>query len=712
MRRLAIFLAALLLPAASARAGQRRTRRITAPGEGVVRVSAEQLAAWGLGRGKLYVYSGGRGLDYVRASGSSGLKFYSAPYDSLYAAERAFLISNRRLPYKGGSQRLTASKRGGSLGRLSRFLRGRRGRKITDGPTGYLHTVHVEEDQFYLSGMTGAKAGEEHWYYSTFLMPGRSLSLTAELPGPLAAGPVSLKVALRGGTNVAGVAPDHRVIVRLNGQKVGEAVWNGYNREEAVFEIPAGLAVEGENTVELAGGALEGVPFDFVLVDWVEVSYPRPLTAIGDRLSVTLDHGYRQRLRAGGFSGRKVIGFDVTDPARPRLLVLKMKKRGGAWRAEWVTERAGRRSYVLAGPAGRLATSSDRAADPRDARLVGGHRYLVVSHADYMAAARRLAGLHGGRRGRVRVYDVEDVYDAFGCGQEIPHAIKALAKWHGPRYLCLLGDATGDMRSLLGPPGAGVIPSFLTQGSHFEEPSDNRFGCIRGGDEYPEVAVGRLPARSAAEADLLVGKIEARLAALREEEGEGYGGVRAALVVGDDDMDIFEEGAQEMAGLFNWGAVEKVMFADYGAGAEIRSAIVNGWARKPNYFVYLGHSMSTYLGRSRVLKNGHVPQLAAEKLPAGVLLGCLAGYFNFTSGADSLAERMLKEPGKGVCAVVAPAGMSAPKGQRTLGREIARALRDRDLSLGEALMRAKRQMPACHKKVLRSFNLLGDPALR
>jgi len=706
MRRLAVSLAALALLSVPARAGERYgARRITAPGEGVVRVSAAELAAWGLS-GRLYVYSGGRGLDYVRGPG--GIEFYSAAHESLYAAERAFLISNRALACKGSSRQI--QRPGGNFGRYSRFLRGRRGRKITEGPASYPCTVHVEEDQLYLSGMTGGVSGEEHWYYGTFLMPGRSLALSAELPGPLAPGPVSLKVALRGGTNVAGVAPDHRVIVRWGGRRVGEVLWNGYVRKEATFELPAGLAAEGANTVELAGGALEGVPFDFVLVDWVEVSYRRGLAAVGDRLNLTLEHGCRQRMSVGGFSGPGVIGFDVTDPAGPELLDLAVEKGEAGWRAEWVTERAGRRSYVLAGPEGRLSASSEREADPWDARLTGGHRYLVVSHADYMAAARRLAGLHRSRGLRVRVYAAEDVYDAFGCGQEIPHAIRALVRWHRPRHLCLLGDATGDMRGRLGPAGAGTVPSFLVQGAHFEEPSDNLFGCIRGGDEYPEVSVGRLPARTAAEAAAMVEKIKARLSALKG--GEGYGGTRAALVVGDDDMGIFEEGAVEMAGLFSWGAVEKVMFSEYGSGAEIREAIINGWAREPRYFVYFGHSMTTYLARGKVLREVDVPGLAAGELPAGVLLGCLAGYFNFTSGADSLAERLLKEPGKGVCSVVAPAGMSAPEGQRLLGRELVRALRDRGCSLGEALIRAKRRLPKCHRDVLRSFNLLGDPALR
>ena len=80
---------------------------------------------------------------------------------------------------------------------------------------------------------------------------------------------------------------------------------------------------------------------------------------------------------------------------------------------------------------------------------------------------------------------------------------------------------------------------------------------------------------------------------------------------------------------------------------------------------------------------------------------------------DSVAESLITAPGWGASALVAPAGMSAPEGQLILGREIARALSDGSgRSLGQALLAAKRRMPAYHGDVLRSFNLLGDPAVR
>jgi Peptidase family C25 len=707
MRRLLLaFAAALLLLAAPAQAG---AARVTSPGEGVLRITNEELAALDLA-GRIYVYTGGRAIDYLRTP--EGIEVYSAPYASVYDAQRSLLICDRPLPYPGRSRALKPTYRNRRNAGLARFLRGglsMPGVKEIQGPSTYLHTVRVEENQFYLSGMTEAKPGEEHWFYSTFLMPGRSLELTAELPGPMAAGQVNLKVALRGCTDIAQVSPDHRVEVRFNGQKIGEMLWNGQNRLEQSFELPAGLATTRNNTVRLTGASLAGVPFDFVCADWIEVSYPRQLAVVNDRLNLDLVAGAYQRVAVTGFSGSDVVAMDVTDPARPLLLRLTLAQKDGLWSASFLTRAAGKRSYVLAGPNGRLRISSSRASQPNSAWLRGGHRYIVVSHADHLDAARRLVALHGGRRGRARLYTATEVFDAFTTGQETPHAFRALARHHRPEYLCLLGDASADMAGRLSPPPSGLLPSYLVQGPHFEEASDNLIGCLDYADEYPEVAVGRLPARTAAEAAVLVDKIEARMKA----DWANYGGLTSALIVGDNDQGIFEDGADEFAGLFDWGSVEKVMFADYGTTAAIRTAIISGWKENPRYFVFYGHAATTYLGKKKVLRTSQMPSLVADDLPAGIILACLAGYYNAYWGGDSLAERMLKEPGKGACAMIAPSGMSAPEGQLLLGRELARLLKDQPgLPLGKALMLAKRRLPAPHSDVLRSFNLLGDPKLR
>ena len=700
-RLLALVLpAAGLLLAVSAAGGEpAAARRLTVFGEGVVRLSRESLAAWGLAaaKGSVYVYTDGRALDYRLVDGA--VEFYAAPYEGLYARERAFLVSNRPLAALGASGEIVKTE--------AKSARG----AVRSAPASYLEVCHLEEDQFYMSGLPGAAPGEEHWFYAALLTPGGRLQLSAELSGPLAPGPGRLVVALRGVTDMAGVDPNHSVAVNFNGTRVGEAIWGGLVRKEAVFELPAGLAVEGANTVELVGQSLPGVSVDLVAVDWVEVSYPRRLLARGDRLNFSVATMANQRVVVEGFSGREVVGFDVTDPSNPRLVVSEAVKVGEGWRAQWVAPAAGVHRYALAGPGGRLSPGSQRSADPWTCRAAEGFNYLIVTHADYRAAADRLAKLHAGHGLRPRVFEAEKVYDAFGCGQPVPEAIRAMVRATRPKYLCLVGDATGDPRGLMFSSTVGTLPCYFAQGPYFETASDNLFGCTEAAGEYPSVAVGRIPARSLAEAQAVVDKLAPRLSGGVGASGEGV--AQAALVVGDNDQDIFLQGAGEIAKIFKWGTVDEVLFSGYAAPAGVRAAIVAGWARQPRYFVYFGHAASDCLGKGQELRLIDVPSLdAGDELPAGVILACLAGFYSFSTGADSLAERLLKEPGRGACTLVAPSGMSPPEGQVILGREIARALADgRAVTLGQALVLAKRRMPAEYLDVLRSFNLLGDPAV-
>ena len=691
--------------AAAACAGESPVaRRITVPGEGVLRVTRAELDSWGLSAGGLHVYTDDRGLSFRRVA--DGVEFYSAPFASLYARERAFLVSNRPLAAKGTSREDGAP---GAARSFRGWLFPGRHHGSPRTVASYVEVCHVEEDQFYMSGLAGAAPDEEHWFYSTYLMPGRTLQLTADLDGPLAPGMARMVVALRGATDAPGTGPDHNVAVTLNGVKLGEMVWGGLVRKETSFDLPAGLAVVGPNTVELAGQSVPGVTLDTVMVDWVDIRYPRGLVARADRLNFDLETSARQRISVDGFTGPDVAGFDVTDPYCPRPLALRLMRSGAAWCAEWTAPFAGKRRYALAGPGGRLPSSSNRPADPWTCRRGVAYDYLVVTHEDYRAPAASLAALHQAKGLKAQVFPAEQVYDAFGCGQPLPDAVRALAGFAPPKYLCLVGDATGDPRGLMGPVGCGVIPSYFSQGPYFEVPSDHLFGCVDGADLYPEVAVGRLPARSEAQAQAMVDKAASRLA----HGSDGEADVRAALIVGDNSMDIFEQGANELAGLFSWGSVEKVMFSGYPNAAAIRAAIIAGWGRSPRYFAYYGHAAGNFLGKGGVLRDADVPSLAAEPLPAGIILGCLAGFFNYPNGAECLAERMLREPGRGTCCLVAPAGMTAPEGQLVLGREIAKAIADgRAQSLGEALMLAKRRLPPAHVDVMTSFNLLGDPALK
>ena len=83
--------------------------------------------------------------------------------------------------------------------------------------------------------------------------------------------------------------------------------------------MPDGLIAVGNNDVELTGAALPGVAVDFILADWVELTYSRGFAAVADQLSVTLKHGHRKRLKAGDTATYTIAAAESTTAEHPEI---------------------------------------------------------------------------------------------------------------------------------------------------------------------------------------------------------------------------------------------------------------------------------------------------------------------------------------------------------------------------------------------------------
>jgi hypothetical protein len=155
---------------------------------------------------------------------------------------------------------------------------------------------------------------------------------------------------------------------------------------------------------------------------------------------------------------------------------------------------------------------------------------VIITHASLEQEALRLAAFRRARGLSTAVIDVEDIYDELRFGAKDPAAIRellALARrsWRrAPRWVLFLGDASFDPRNYLGHGDADLVPTGTAATELMETASDDSLADFDG-DGVPELAVGRLPARTAAEAALMVSKTIAY-----EQAGPAAG---AALLVTD-----------------------------------------------------------------------------------------------------------------------------------------------------------------------------------
>ena len=144
---------------------------------------------------------------------------------------------------------------------------------------------------------------------------------------------------------------------------------------------------------------------------------------------------------------------------------------------------------------------------------------VIVTPADFLPAANRLAAWHEAHGRRAVVAVLQDVYDEFNEGiriapEAIPNMLRwAAAHWPGPApaYLTLLGDGHWNMKGI-NPEIYGTAPDYVPPYLAFvdpwlgEVPVDMRYGDLDG-DGLPDVSVGRLAANSLADANTIVDKI-------------------------------------------------------------------------------------------------------------------------------------------------------------------------------------------------------------
>ncbi len=198
---------------------------------------------------------------------------------------------------------------------LERSRRGARMARTQASPSGarveaYWKTLRLETNRYYQAGMLGAS---DLWFWDGLLSSTtNSYRFDADAIAPsIESG--RLTVWLHGASDFP-VRPDHHLRVYVNGQLVGEDSWDGKRPRAIQAELPPGLLVEGTNTMELENVGDTEASYSMVLLDRLEVHYPR--RTIAD--TGTLEGRFS---RAGSAvvseADSRAHVIDVTDASRP-----------------------------------------------------------------------------------------------------------------------------------------------------------------------------------------------------------------------------------------------------------------------------------------------------------------------------------------------------------------------------------------------------------
>lgn len=617
--------------------------------------------------------------------------------------------------------------------------------------TSMTRTVRLERNRDYRS-LYELPADADHWFDSALFVNAAvpTASTTYVFEGDSAVNPLpgaaTVRVALHGGTDNP-AAPDQSIAVRLNGHDLGVYQWDGSVPYTATATLSTSWFDQAPNSIRLeaARAQLPDLGLYWVSPDWVEVTYPALLQAASDRLyaeAIPAVNGRRARVRVQGWSSADVRAYDVRDPGRPvQLSTLEASGSGSQTVDFWDEWPAGAPdpSYYLAATHALLAPQAIERDTPSTLLSPTNNAdYIAIVHASLASAIQPLLDRRAAEGLRVEKVDVQDIYDELSGGRVDPEAIRsfltyAYLHWNQgaapPLYVLLVGDGHYDFKGYQAPNLPNLIPPYLLHVDPYlgETAADNRYASADGPDDFlPDMAIGRIPAKTPSDVAAYVSKVVAY-----ESAPAGAWQQRAVFIADDKDdpagnFHTFSD--QVRLGWLPEAYDDRPIYyrsdPSLDTGAEMRAAIKAAMNEGAGYLQWFGHASQFRWGSVAMFDILDPATLAANaQLPFTVHLGCWSGYFIGIQGSplynrneQSLGEVLVLTPGRGSVADLSPTGLHIGSALLSLNQGLVKAIfQDGVLRVGDAVDAAKLfffQSGSVSSDLIDTQVLLGDPALR
>ncbi|HWC77982.1 MAG TPA: C25 family cysteine peptidase, partial [Blastocatellia bacterium] len=559
------------------------------------------------------------------------------------------------------------------------------------GPASFTYTVERRDRTLYFSALLN---GEIENIFGPLIGSNSATSQNLIIKAVDTSQPASLEVTVQGVTDSS-----HTVRVSLAGVQLGTIQFTGRVNRKAVFSVSGAALVEGNN--EIALQSVNGST-DINLADRVRLTYSRFYRADSNQLRFGIHAN--QSARINGFTDSQIKVFDITDPLRvSELLVESVALGPGDFAISIPPTVKPRTMLAIAGatageqPLSTLNQPSNLKDRTHQADLV------IITHRDFQTAVAPLAAHRRAQGLRVEVVDIEDVYDEFGFGNHTPSAVREFLNWtktqwsRAPRFALLVGDSTWDPRNYLGLGRVDFVPTKLIDTALMETASDDWLADFNG-DGLPEIALGRLPVRTAAHCETVINKLIVTDGAIDPQRG--------ALFVADNG---FEGMNAELRALLPGNLPVQTINRSSGSDPQVRAQILAALNGGPRLVNFTGHgSVTVWTGAGLLTAADGAALTNTNRLPLMLMLTCLNGYSHDAS-VQSLGEAMLLAP-NGASAVWTSTGMTEPEFQRLMAVRLFQQLSGASGRIGELMLQAK--SATSDRDVRRTWILLGDPSMQ
>lgn len=582
-------------------------------------------------------------------------------------------------------------------------------------------------------------------------------------------------------------AADVRVVVATDDGRTTELAFETDLDALRTIEIRPEAIRDGKTTLrmKLAEPLKEG-GIDQVWLDWIEASYTANVNAAGAAAGALTLRDAESAPDAGpGANGktgsdpetelratltklgdeptaRGRIGVTIGPDGpreRPRIESASVSadaKGEGGIRVVW-RGGPGTRTEIRRADDARVASAFEPAKWDNLTATDQGADYLIISHADFIPGLQPLAELRQRGGHRVRVVDVQSVYDNFSYGEATPLAIRdflahALAEWRGgaPTHVLLVGDCSSDYRDYAGMGVKNYTPTYAFDASGDRWASDEWMGMVAGDDPLPDYMIGRISVNNPTDLARVVEKT------IFYGERYPFGPWRARLAHVCDNEPVFPAAMDRLTrerrpagfssdalrlnefpmvdNFYSSDAARKATFEQEGrlmkVSVDATARLLKMFRDGPALLTFFGHGSPNIWTTERIWFGGdsvnsdNLQLTDAVRTPIVVNLTCNSGAIDYPipKWNINIMEDMMRVKSGGAVAAWVPSG----PGQTDMQEQLARVFYEKFFepgtrSIGEKILAAKTLYAATlypdefrnsyTTDYVRMYILLGDPAL-
>ncbi len=592
-------------------------------------------------------------------------------------------------------------------------------------PASFDDTLHFEYDVFnpFNSG--------ELWYWSDLKRLAseqyKDYSFELFVPDPAQTQAVC-RINLR-----PGISSRHHVVWGLNGSLLNDSVWSA-DPITGPFDGIDAVQLNADQPNNRLGIRLDRTSADtsdVIYFNWAEIYYRRRYRAWNYNLRFRSDSvpGGICRFKITGLANDSVVIFDISDPCRPvNVLSNTIYPAYTEFEDTWERDKV----YWIASSPGWLKPLR---IEPYVPQNIGERylntNYLIIAADEFWTQAQKMIEIHAAdsRLQPSAAVKLSWVYNEFSFGVKDPAAIRNFLKRiyldsgrKCPGWCVLFGDGSFDYKEIDQTSGKhNYIPSYQAGALYWElgeylfRSYDDWYAYFEH-TAYPQVILGRIPAKTKIEAEAFLNK----LTAYKTLSDIGPWRNRAVLMADDDRVPRSTSIETEHV------TYSEILYKDlipanydvakiYGTMSiypldadshrpDARTALNNAWNEGVGLINYFGHGAYWVWGHEWYFRDSDVSNLVnGVKLPLVVMGSCGTSRYDNNKYESIGTSLVVKANGGAMATIGATRGTWAPN-NLSLVSEFYEGLFD-TLDMGQALLQSK----------IHSINplyvLMGDPAM-